>query len=337
MPADFEPAYAYARACGSLARSFLGDRAVALARSARVGEAWRSIFGESPPALPETELAASAERGVRSRAVDALRRIAGPLAADSPFFAALGRKAEYSYLKTLLSAIAEGSPEAPARDETEPALDFPAQAYPDLDRMLRRSRYHWVIEAGVEDLPALKNRLDRQYYSELWESIGTIPPAMRGTIPDLVRVEAELENLVWALRLKRYYSMGAAEIRGLLIELHGADVGKQALRAVGMRVDSRSEWVGWKWERLLPDSRREDGGEWYLDVGGFESAARGYLYRRLYRRLHLEVESFAPLYCYFRIKEYESVAIRGIIEGINLEAPPAEIGAFAAETTGGGA
>jgi hypothetical protein len=337
VPSDFEPAYAYARACGSLARSFLGDRAVALARSARVGEAWRSIFAESPPALPEAELAVSAERGVRTRALRALRSIGGTLVAESPFFAALARKAEFSYLKALLSGIAEGAPEAPARDEAEPEFDFSAQAYPDLDRMLRRTRYQWVIETGVEELPALKNRLDRQYYSELWASIGSIPPAMRGTIPELIRVEAELENLVWALRLKRYYAMGASEIQSLLIELPGTEVRKQALRAASLRVDSRSEWVGWKWERLLPDSRREDGGEWYLDVCGFESAARGYLFRRLYRRLHLEVESFVPLYCYFRIKEYESIAIRGIIEGINLEAPPAEIGAFAAETTGGAA
>ncbi|MGA2546042.1 MAG: V-type ATPase subunit [Rectinemataceae bacterium] len=303
--------------------------------SVRVGEAWRAIFSELPPALPEAELAFAAERGVRARAAEALRSIAGSLLREEPFFTALTRKWEFAYLKNVLAAIVERSPAAPGTED--PSLDpgFNPLGYPDLDKMLRRTRYQWVIESGLDDLPAVKNRLDRQYYSELWDSIGTIPSGFEGTIPELLRVETELENLVWGLRLKRYYSMGAADIEPLLIALDGIDVRTTTLRAVGLRADSRSEWVGWKWERLVPDARREDGGDWYFDVRGFELAARGYLYHRLYRRLHLEFESYVPLYAYFRIKEYETMAIHGIIEGIKLEAPAAEIIAFATQTTGG--
>jgi hypothetical protein len=335
VPDGFESAYVYARVCGSLARSYLGDRAKVLAMSARVGEVWRAIFGESPPALPEAELATAAERGVSARAIEALRRIAGSLLRDEPFFAALVRKWEFAYLKNALASIVERSPEAPDIEDPYLKPGFDIQGYPDLDVMLRKTRYQWIIESGLDDLPAVKNALDRQYYTELWDSITTVPAGLVGTIPDLVRVEAELENLVWGLRLKRYYSMGAAEIEQLLIELGGVDVRSPTLRAVAFRADSRSEWVGWKWENLVPDSRREDGGDWYFDVRGFESAARRYMYRRLYRRLHLEFDTYVPLYSYFRIKEFETTAIHGIIEGIRLEAPAAEIGAFAAETTGG--
>jgi vacuolar-type H+-ATPase subunit C/Vma6 len=334
VPQGFDSAYAYARVCGSLARSYLGERASTLAMSARVGEAWRAIFGELPPVLPEAELASAAERGVRKRAMEALRSIAGSLLSEEPFFAALVRKWEFAYLKNVLAAIVERSPAAPGTEGSPLDPEFDPQGYPDIDKMLRRTRYQWVIESGLDDLPAVKNRLDRQYYGELWNSIRTIPSGLEGTIPELLRVEAELENLVWGLRLKRYYSMVAADIEPLLIGLDGIDVRTPTLRAVGLRADSRSEWAGWKWEKLVPDSRREDGGDWYFDVRGFELAARGYLYRRLYRRLHLEFESYVPLYAYFRIKEYETMAIHGIIEGIKLEAPAAEIIAFAAQTTG---
>jgi hypothetical protein len=109
------------------------------------------------------------------------------------------------------------------------------------------------------------------------------------------------------------------------------------LDAIAKRADSRSEWANWKWERLVPDSRRSDGGDWYFDVRAFESNARRYLYRRLYRRLHLEFDTYVPLYAFFRIKEFETTAIHGVIEGIKLEAPAAEIAAFAIETTGGAA
>ncbi len=335
MPDGFEGAYAYARVCGSLARSYLGERTAALAMSSRVGEAWRSIFGEPPPALPEAELATAAELAVRARAVKALRGIAGSLIRAVPFFESLTRRWEFAYLKNVLAAVADRSTEAPGTGDPELEPGFHASAYPDLEAMLKDGRYGWVVEAGLEDLPAVKNRLDRQYYTELWAALRELPAGLAGSIPYLLRLEAELQNLLWGLRLKRYYSMGADEIEPLLIRLKGVDAVSQTLRAIGRRADARSEWALWKWERLIPDARREDGGEWYFDVRGFEAAAHDFLFQRLYHRLHFELDSYVPLYCYFRIKEFETTAIHGIIEGIKLEAPAAEMMAFAARTTGG--
>jgi hypothetical protein len=334
VPEGFESAYAYARSCGSLARSFLGERASSLAASHRVGEAWRAVFAEAPPSLPEAELATAAERGIGERAIDGLRGIIGPLLKDEAFFSAMVRDAEYASLKAALSALAVGRAEPPEPAPLAPPLGFALSAYPDLDRMLRRTRYQWVIEAGLEDLPAVKNRLDRQYFSELWAAAKEVPASLAGSLLSLLRVEAELENLCWGLRLRRYYAMGAAEIESLLIDLPGVDVRFQALKAVSRRSDSRAEWAGWKWERLIPEGRR-DGGDWYFNVRGFEAESRRYLFRKLYRSLHLEPDSYVPLYSYYRIKQHEAVALRGIIEGIKLEAPSAEIASFALASTGG--
>jgi hypothetical protein len=335
MPGGFEGAYVYARVCGSLARSYLGERTQELAGCARVGEAWRAVFKEPPPALPENELADAAERRVRTRPFEAMHDIAGVFVDEAPFFIALLRKQEYSYLKRVLSAVAAGAPEAPETDRDSFAPEFEVGDYPGLEAMLGRSRYRWVIDKGVDDLQSIKNELDKRYYSELWESITTVEKHRSGSLRDLVRLEAELENLVWGLRLKRYYSMGSEEITPLLISLEGIDVVQPTLDALKRRSDSRSEWTGWKWERLAPESKREDGGDWYFDVRGFESAAHRYLYRRLYRRLHLEPDTYVPLYAYFRIKEFEAKAIQGVIEGIKLEAPSNEMAAYALEATGG--
>jgi hypothetical protein len=338
VPDAFEGAYVYARVCGSLARSFLGDKAEALAGSARVGEAWRSIFDATPPALSENEMASAAERGLRAKAVEAIRRIGGPRLCEQPFFAALMRKCEFSYLKKVLSALAEGSSaEAPEPDIPDLVPGFNASGYPDLDAMLRRTRYQWIIESGLGELPAVKNRLDAQYYLELWDSLATVPFGLSGGLRDLIRVEAELQNLVWGLRLKRYYAMGASEIEALLIELPGVDVRRSALDAVARRPDSRSEWANFKWARLIPETAGADAGDWYLDVRGLESAARRYLFRMLIRRLHLEFDTYVPLYAYYRIKEFEATAMHGVIEGIKLGAPAAETASFAIETTGGAA
>lgn len=335
MPAGFESAYVYARVCGSLARSYLGDKAGTLAGCARVGEVWRVVFGESPPTLPENELADAAEKGVRARSIEALYDLAGNVLDEEPFFVALLRKREFSYLKKLLSAAVERAPEAPASNEPAFEPGFAVEGYPDLDAMFRRTRYHWLIEIGLDDLPSIKNKLDKQYYSELWDSLKTVPRMRAGTLRDLIRLEAELENLIWGLRLKRYYSMVAEDIKPLLVALPGVDVVQPTLDAVKRRADSRPEWESWKWERLIPDTRREGGGDWYFDLRGFESAAHRFLYRRLYLRLHLEPDTYVPLYAYFRIKEFEAQAIQGIIEGIKLEAPANEIAAFAVDMTGG--
>jgi hypothetical protein len=342
MSGRFEGAYCYARACGSLARSYLGERAASLAMSPRVGEAWRSIFGESPPTLPESALADAAESGLRARPYNALRRIIGPLIEEEPFFAALTRDWEIGYLKELLSAASDKRPEPPALgdDRLDPGFDL--EGYPDIDRMLRDSRYRWILDSsssGLVDPPSLKNKLDKQYYLELWASLPSIPRPRIGSLPELIRIEAELMNIVWALRLKRYYAMGPADIEGLLIELPGAEVKPPALASAGKRLDSRQDWSSWKWARLLGDSRGSDAsaGEWSLDLRGLESAAHRYMFRLLYRRLHLESSGYVPLFAYYRIKEFETRAIHGIIEGIKLEAPASEIGSFALDTTGGAA
>jgi hypothetical protein len=338
MSESFEGAYAYARVCGSLARSYLGERAASLAMSPRVGEAWRGIFGEPPPALPEGQLADAAERELRARAVRALRDIAGRLVDEEPFFAVLVRSWEIAYLKLVLSSAAGHSPkEAPPPGDPCLIPSFDQAGYPDLDRMFRRSPYRWIIETGLSDMSSIKNRLDKQYYFELWQSLGSVPPKRRGTLRDLVRVESELANLVWGLRLKKYYSMDARDIEGLLIELPGIDARGVALDAVGRRLDARADWSGCKWESLLPDLRSSAFGDWNLDIRSLESEAHRYLYRRLFRRLHMEMDTYVPLYAYYRIKEFETRAIHGIIEGIKLEAPAAEIASFALDTTGGAA
>jgi len=337
MKVAFDADYAYARACGSLAKSFLGERAASLARCSRVAEAWRAVFDEIPPALPEAALAAEMELRLGGRAAAALRSVAGPLVLDTPLFRALSRRREMSYLKRVLAAAAEGASAPP--EPSSPGLfpDIRVEAFPDIERMLRNTCYAWIVEAGSLDLPAVKNRLDRQYYRDLWEAVSTMSAALRGSLLPLVRVEAELENVAWALRLKRYYAMDASDIGELLIDLPGADVKAPAIAALGFRSDARSDWREWKWERLVPDLKREGAGAWRLDLRALESAADAYLFRRLLRALHMESDTCVPLYSYFRIKEMEAIAIRGVVEGIKLEAPEEEIAAFASERTGGAA
>jgi Archaeal/vacuolar-type H+-ATPase subunit C len=296
--------------------------------------------------LPESELADEAERRLRPWALQALRSVAGPFSDESIFFSTLTRDAECSYIKLLLSAIAEGAGSAP--DPGGLDLGFDLAGYPDLEKLFSGRRYRWIGELaqklslqekspqqrgsqaaiGLGDLPFVKNEIDRRYYLELWRALDSVPALLEGSLRSLVRLDAELQNVTWALRLKRYYGFDRLQIEPLLIDLPHCDVKGAALDGAARRLESRADWTGWKWARILPEE---------LTVRGIESAARRYHCHCLYHRLHLESDTFVPLYAYYRIKELECRAIHGIIEGMKLGANGAEIGVYATETTGGAA
>ncbi|MDP3177218.1 MAG: V-type ATPase subunit [Spirochaetaceae bacterium] len=337
MRASYDPSYAYARICGSIANAYIGKKALTLIHNAHVGDAWRVLFGQQPPALPEAVLLLAAQSETKVRALNDFRELSAGLEREVPFFAALLRKPEFAYVKSLAAAIVEGLISPPARTDPGASSEVSSERYPDLDRMFGGTRFDWIAREGLGDLTALKNRVDRQYYEELWLSLDSLPRSRSERLRALIAREAEIENLVWALRLRRYYALSKDEIEGLLIRLPGRDVASSALHALDLRPDLRSDWEGWAWDRFLRGARTGAEGEWFLDVRGIEGAARRYVFRLIRRNLHLDPFGYTPLYAFYRIKEIESAAVNGILEGIRMQAPAAEIAAFALDATGGAA
>lgn len=337
MADRYELAYVYARVCGSLARSLAGGRAVELLRIGRLADAWRAAFGDAPPALPERSLVAAAEaRAVREAQADFVA-LAARLRGEEPFFVALRRKAEFGRVKRVLLAARDGVLLCPESLDPDFPAGFDEAAYPSLEAMFSGGRYGWIAEKAPTDLPAAENRLDKQFYEELWAALRSVPRRRSGALRELVALEAELENVVWALRLARYYGMDLPRIESLLVALPGADVVSAALegaRRAGARngggegkagrgagtAKGDSPWEGWKYAFLA-----EEGGSGELDARGVEARARRYLYRRLKRALHRHPFTYTPLYCFFKLKEFEAAVVLGLIEGIYLGAPAEEI------------
>ena len=197
--------------------------------------------------------------------------------------------------------------------------------------MFSGGRYGWIKKESLAALAETDNRLDRQYYEELWSALSLVKPSRRGGVPSLILLDIELSNVVWAQRLARYYSMDAEHIRPFLVELPGQDLVSVSLEGAAKRADTREDWAGWKYESLLG----ADLGSWMLDVRGLELAARRHLYSRVRRALHLNPFSYTPLYCYFKLKEFETVTVLSLFEGISLGAPEEEIIKLA--PSGGGA
>ncbi len=350
MADRYELAYVHARVAGSLAKSLAGGRAAELLRIGRLEDAWRAAFGDAPPSLPEARLVAAAEARALRKAQADFVRLAEGLRRDEPFFDALRRKSEFARVKRVLLAVRRGEAACPEALDPGLAPGFDEHAFPSLPGMFAGGRYGWIDDACLADLPAAENRLDCQFYRELWAALDSVPRRHEGGLHCLVALEVELENVIWALRLARYFGLDLSAIRKLLVDLPGRDVISAALdgaaragaapgadappsaasgrpRAARAPSDSgrKPGYEGWKFAFLVqnPSATRSP------DPRDIERAARGYLYRELKRSLHRAPFSYAPLYCYFKLKEFETAVILGLVEGIHLGAPAAEIAALA--------
>lgn len=333
MAASFCPEYTYARVLGSVARFKLGQRASGLAKGGRVAEIWKSLFDEAPPQLPERLLVSAAERRLEEEALRDFVSLAGQISKHEDFFKALLRKSEYAYVKRLVGALESGEPSAPEAVGLPIRSSLRLGAWPDRTQVFAGKRFGWLGEGEHRDIVLEKNRLDRQYYVELSRAAARLPAELKGGLSRLIRREVRLENIVWALRLRRYYGMGPEEIHPLLIELRGADVQTAALDALGRHPDAKGDWSGWEYEDLVNENAKE-GEDWRLDLRHLEVQVRRRIFADLMRAMHAETSSLVPLYAWYRLKEYERASLFGVLEGIHLEAPVEEIAAFASQYTG---
>lgn len=332
MANRYELAYIYARVCGAAARTWNASRIAELAHGGKAGDAWRAVFNEAPPSLPANVLVDEAERKAIRSAFSEYQELLNHLSGEEPFFEALRRKAEFARVKRVILAVHTNEPKCPESDDPSLKPGFYAAAYPDIAKMFAGGHYSWIKKEDADSFAATENRLDIQYYQELWQALQTIKPVRRGAVEELVGLDIELQNVLWALRLSRYYGMNAEKIKPLLVDIEGRDFISAALACVDKRPDKRDEWSGWKYEFLIGGDEQESG--WLLDVRNVELEARRYIYRRLKKALHLHPFSYTPLYCYFKLKEFETVTVLSLFEGISLGAPVEEITRLAPSSGG---
>lgn len=324
MADRFELSYIYARVCGAQSRAWTGAKALDLLRLGKLSELWRAVFDDVPPSLPEVALLKATEARIVSESLSEFAKLAEGLQSDEPFFLALRRKVEFARVKRILLAVRDGDKVCPPGEDPSLPEGFDPSAYPEFGKMFSSSRYSWITKECLLDLPAAENRLDRQYYEELWASLASVPRSRSAGLRRLLLMEVELENVVWALRLAFYYGMDRDGVKPLLVSLPHADVTSAALDIFGRKLDRRGDWDSWKYEGLIKGA----GEPWRLDVRSFETESRRFLYSRLRLALHMNPSSYTPLYCFYKMKEFEASVLLGVAEAVHLGAKPEELEGF---------
>lgn len=316
MADAYETVYLYARICGSFSLMSIGERGALLAKEATLSSLWKRYFGEELPDRQEAWLIAELERRAIRSSMDDFMSKASKIAESDAFLGALTAKFEMLSVKSMLSLLAEGKPKPERLIFTNPLLEKALAGWPNPGAMFEGTRYSWVDELSLQDTGAAENRMDREYYRELWNQAMRLPARKLGAIPALILKDIRYQNLMWALRLRRFYNYTKESAAPLLVEIEGRDVTNLALDSFDLDIDNLSTFSSWPERRLLASQKDSR-----LDIPSLEAAILGELFSLVRRSLHLYPSGYTPLYCYFKMLETEVSIVLAVLEGIRLDAP----------------
>jgi vacuolar-type H+-ATPase subunit C/Vma6 len=354
MPGSGERAYVYAKACGIIGKSFVGKRILQLGALSRLSELDRLVFSQDARDLPERELLVDLERRIIDRTAKQIVTIMDAFARPPEFPVRLLRSYEYGDIKNLINALAVGDPRAPVFTDIGRFRTVKVEAYPDLTAMLRDTEFDWLLKEDLQspassggDKGLLQTKVDRQYYTTLWESLISLPRNDRKTAKKILSEEISLRNAAWALRLRTYYGMSPEEIRERLVFIKpekapppggaseaasspkgpaasgGEALAADALASLSLALDNPSDWAPWKRVGFLNPSR--PGESWTVDPRFFQNAASEYLYRLARISFRLRPFSLDTVTCFIKLKQFEEDLLTSVAEGLGLGMPAGDI------------
>ncbi len=317
MEEKVDIAYLYARVCGSFSTMRFGEKAAELMRtSGGITALWKVLFGEDAPDKPETRLVSEAEQRVVKTSIDDFVRLAKSFSDSNKFINALIAKYEIGLIKTMLFRLRAG--ETPPEDITysSKVIQQAIARWPRITDMFAGTPYAWLDDDWLNDIAQAENRLDQQYYQNLWKEASAIRKSKVGAILDLLRWEIIYQNVVWAFRVRRYYGKSKEETLDMLVKIPGVDVTSYALQTFDYDLGSVASFNNWPLKRLLENQKGPA-----VDVPALEPSTLEDLFAKMKHSLRLYPFSYTPIYCYFKLLDYETSLLLEALESTRINIP----------------
>jgi len=337
-----ERAFAYAKACGIIGKSFLGKRISPLGKLHSLNELDRLVFPEIARELPGRELLVDLESRVLQRTTRHILAVLDSFSNPPELLIRQLRACEYTDLKTCLHYISAGKTNPPVLSDIGRFRTVRFKAYPDLDAMLSGTEFEFILEKDLKamkaadfDFTPLEAELDLHYYTLLLQCLDRLSSADSVLVRRILADEISLRNCVWALRLRTYFkkrpdetakylmeqkiSCDDAEIPGVIRPKNSGgeiSLAAEAHTSLEFSLDTRSDWKNWRWERLLNPEKA--GEHWVADPRFFQNAASHYVYRLSSRCFRLMPFSINSIFCYIKLKQFEEDLLTSITEGLGL-------------------
>jgi len=337
-----ERAFAYAKACGIIGKSFIGKRISPLGKLHSLNELDRLVFPEITRELPGRELLINLESRILQRTTKHILAILDSFSNPPELLIRQLRACEYTDLKTCLHYISTGKTAPPMLSDIGRFRTVQFKAYPDLAAMLSGTEFEFILAKDLKamksanfDFTPLEAELDLHYYTLLLQSLSRLSSADSLLARRILADEISLRNCVWALRLRTYFKKKPDETAKYLMdqkiscdftEIPGAiqpkksggeiSLSAEAHASLEFSLDTRSDWKNWRWGSLLNPEKA--GEHWTADPRYFQNAASHYIYRLSLRCFRLMPFSINSVFCYIKLKQFEEDLLTSITEGLGL-------------------
>jgi len=335
IPDSGERAYAYAKACGIIGKSFIGKRVSALKGIRSPVELDRLVFPEANKELTGRELLGELEKRLEKRAVDHILSVVNSFLDPPELFVRQLRVYEYTDLKTCLHHIAGKISTLPSLSNIGRFRTIKFEAFPDLAAMLSGTEFQFILSRNLKalqpesaDFTSIETELDACYYIGLTETLRYLSGDDRIAAQRILADEISLRNCVWALRLRTYFNKTAAETGGFLMNIKtytepAKNLATEAYESLDLPLDSRAPWHRWKWKKFLNPER--PGELWTVNPRYFQNAASKYLYRLAWRCFHSMPMAISTVFCYIKLKQFEEDLLTSIAEGLSMGMSSADV------------
>jgi vacuolar-type H+-ATPase subunit C/Vma6 len=337
-----ERAFAYAKACGIIGKSFIGKRISPLGKLHSLSELDRLVFPEITRELPGRELLINLESRILQRTTRHILAILDSFSNPPELLIRQLRACEYTDLKTCLHYISTGKTAPPMLSDIGRFRTVQFKAYPNLAAMLSGTEFEFILAKDLKamksadfDFTPLEAELDLHYYTLLLQSLSRLSSADSLLARRILADEISLRNCVWALRLRTYFKKKPDETAKHLMdqkiscdftEIPGAiqpknsggeiSLSAEAHASLEFSLDTRSDWKNWRWGSFLNPEKA--GEHWTADPRYFQNAASHYIYRLSLRCFRLMPFSINSVFCYIKLKQFEEDLLTSITEGLGL-------------------
>jgi len=324
-PGAGERAFAYAKACGMVGKSFIKERIKILEGVTKRTELDRILFPLETRNLPEKELLVDLEDRIARRAVDSILSIIECFSAPPELLILMLRSYEYADLKNALVSALQRERNVPSWTNIRQYQTVSFNKWPDIQAMLEGTEFEFLLDEDGELIDDhgdihLETVLDRHYYNALWKSLSSLGASDRQGAEKILSDEISLRNSAWALRLRTYYGMSPEKVKLHLINISSRDkkqsLAHEALCCLDFPLDNHTAWSSWRWKKFLNPYTGE--GFWSVDPRYFQNAASIYLFRLACRNFHLRPSSLDAFFCFFKIKQFEEDILTSEAEGLGM-------------------
>jgi len=315
-------AYIFAKTSGNLGKSFTGSRVNQLFEQKSLSELWTLLFKSPVPMIPEVLLAEKIEEEAFNKFLKEYSDFINQYDKPNPILKDLLCVYEAENIKLIIAALCSGEQKLPAIKELGNLDGCNYKAWPDIAKITKGTDFSWInYVPDIHEQQRLDFKIDIQIVRHIWESLENESGESKDALVDLFTTEYAIKNIVWVLRLKKYFQMEKDDIISRLIYVTDRPsaidpVAGPALKIIDTPLDEYDAWSNWKYKELL--NPYVDGEVWSVDPGWIENKGRGRLNRTALHIFHQYPMTAASLVGWYKIKEYELSCIRTAVESIRL-------------------